>query len=353
MRKKLIGAATVAVIATSLSGKAASASTHEVKSGDSLWTVANKYNTTIARLKELNELASDIIYPKQVLKVEQLTSNSSASKNDSTFEQRTNYPSENTYTVKPGDFLTRIANMHHITLNQLKSWNGLTSDLILPGQVLKVSVDRNNNKTQSTEQTKNTQPSRGSSSGANHTYTVVSGDTLGKIAATFHTTVNNLKQLNGLSSDLIRVGQKIRVNGQAVSEVSKQTTSSSSPTVSSSSGSLIDAAKNVIGTKYVWGGTTPAGFDCSGFIYYAFNQSGQNISRLSTDGYFNRSYYVNDPQPGDLIFFRNTYRKGISHMGIYLGNNQFIHAGSSSGVTISSVNNTYWKSKLDGYKRFY
>ena len=83
-----------------------------------------------------------------------------------------------------------------------------------------------------------------------------------------------------------------------------------------------------------------------------FNQSGIKISRLSTDGYYDRSYYVDEPQPGDLVFFRNTYRQGISHMGIYLGNGDFIHAGED-GVKIANVNNSYWKSKFDGYKKFY
>jgi len=78
-----------------------------------------------------------------------------------------------------------------------------------------------------------------------------------------------------------------------------------------------------------------------------------DISRLSTDGYYNRSFYVNKPQVGDLVFFSGTYRAGISHMGIYVGNNQFIHAGSSTGVTVTSLDNSYWKSHFEGFKRFY
>ncbi len=344
MKRKLVSAATIAVIAASFSGKA-SASTYEVKSGDSLWYVASKYNTTIERIKELNQLSGDMIYPKQILKLDSSEASPSSKNQQSSSSQATT-----TYTVKAGDYLIKIANIHHITLGQLKSLNGLTSDIIYPGQVLKVS---GNSSTPAPQQT-NRQPSRGVKE---TTYTVTSGDTLEHIATRFGTTVHHLKQLNGLSSDLIIVGQRLRVNGQAKTNVANnQSTTNSSPPSSkgsSISGSLTDIAKQFIGTKYVWGGTTPSGFDCSGFIYYAFNQAGQNISRLSTDGYYNRSYYVNNPQPGDLIFFRNTYRKGISHMGIYLGNNQFIHASSSSGVTITSVNNSYWKSKFDGYKRFY
>ncbi len=92
-------------------------------------------------------------------------------------------------------------------------------------------------------------------------------------------------------------------------------TESASKTEVTNATKLIHTAKGVLGSPYVWGGTTPAGFDCSGFIYYAFSQSGHNISRTSSEGYYDRSYYVKDPQPGDLVFFRDTYKPGISHMG--------------------------------------
>src|SRR5690625_593168 len=119
------------------------------------------------------------------------------------------------------------------------------------------------------------------------------------------------------------------------------------------SGDLISNAKSVMGTPYVWGGTSTSGFDCSGFIYWAHKQSGNDIGRTSTDGYYNTSYIVNNPQPGDLVFFEGTYRSGISHIGIYLGGGQFIHAGSSTGVAIASVHSGYWGDHFHSYKRFY
>src|SRR5699024_2669224 len=119
------------------------------------------------------------------------------------------------------------------------------------------------------------------------------------------------------------------------------------------SGDLIGTAQSVIGTPYVWGGNQPGGFDCSGFIHWAHKESGNDIGRNSTDGYYNKSYMVDSPQVGDLVFFEGTYRQGISHMGIYVGGGQFIHASTSAGVTVSSVNGPYWGDHFHSYKRFY
>src|SRR5690625_3128596 len=119
------------------------------------------------------------------------------------------------------------------------------------------------------------------------------------------------------------------------------------------SGDLISNAKSVMGTPYVWGGSSTSGFDCSGFIYWAHKQSGNDIGRTSTDGYYNTSYIVNNPQPGDRVFFEGRYRSGISNMGRYLVGGQFIHAGSSTGVAIASVHSGYWGDHFHSYKRFY
>src|SRR5699024_1974582 len=197
--------------------------------------------------------------------------------------------------------------------------------------------------------------SGGSSSGSSggSTYTVKSGDTLGKIASAHGISVNKLMQLNNLSSHMIYPGNKLKVSGNANATPPKSGGSSSTNKGTPASGNLIDVAKSALGTKYVWGGSTPSGFDCSGYIYWAFNNAGSSIPRLSTDGYYNRSYMIDKPQVGDLVFFEGTYRSGISHMGIYVGNNQFIHAGTSTGVTITSLDNSYWSKHFHSFKRFY
>src|SRR5699024_12514845 len=105
----------------------------------------------------------------------------------------------------------------------------------------------------------------------------------------------------------------------------------------------MNSSNSVMGTKYVWGGTTKSGFDCSGFIYWAYNDAGKEIPRTPTDGYYDRSYHINksELQVGDLVFFSGTYRKGISQMGIYAGINEFKHAESTSDVTTTNLDNTY------------
>lgn len=122
--------------------------------------------------------------------------------------------------------------------------------------------------------------------------------------------------------------------------------------VASSGDKLVETAKKYLGTPYKFGGTTPSGFDCSGFIYYVHNAAGIKLTRTNTDGYYNMTTRVTNPQPGDLVFFSNTYKAGISHMGIYIGNGSFIHAGGNK-VQISKVNDPYyWGSKFTSYNRF-
>lgn len=116
--------------------------------------------------------------------------------------------------------------------------------------------------------------------------------------------------------------------------------------------SLINYAKSLIGVPYQWGGTTTAGFDCSGFVYYVFQRSqGITLPRTSRLQYTNIGLAVTSLSPGDLVFFDTTSgRTGVSHVGIYIGKGQFIHASSSKGVTISNLSNSYWNPHYIGAK---
>lgn len=119
---------------------------------------------------------------------------------------------------------------------------------------------------------------------------------------------------------------------------------------SGDSSSLLAYAKSMQGVPYVWGGTSANGVDCSGYIYHVFKKFGHNISRQSVAGYWSSLQQTSSPQPGDLIYFKDTYKAGPSHMGIYLGGGSFIQSGDK-GVAIASLNNSYWKSHFLGYTK--
>lgn len=111
---------------------------------------------------------------------------------------------------------------------------------------------------------------------------------------------------------------------------------------------VLRAAYSVIGTPYVFGGTSPYGFDCSGFTQYAFARAGVSLPRVAdSQFYYGRQISMSQLRPGDLIFF-TTYEPGASHCGIYVGNGNFIHAGTSTGVTVSSAFTGYWGARYYG-----
>ncbi|MCU7667644.1 C40 family peptidase [Bacillus thuringiensis] len=116
---------------------------------------------------------------------------------------------------------------------------------------------------------------------------------------------------------------------------------------------MVAHALNDIGIPYVWGGNTHSGFDCSGFVLHLLKEQGiTGLPRNSADIY-NHGTYVDrgNLQAGDVVFFKNTYRPGISHLGIYIGNNEFVHAGDN-GVQKSSLDNSYFAPRYAGAKRF-
>jgi LysM repeat protein len=319
-----------------------STSVYVVKSGDYLGKIAKQFNTTVQDLKSLNGLNSDRIYMGQALKV--------PGKTETTTPAPAVNPPEATsvYTVVSGDTLSKISVQYKMSVAELKKLNNLSSNMIYVGQKLKVKGSSTATATTPTPAKPVTPPVNPAKTSD---YIVKSGDTLGKISQQYKMTVQKLKDLNGLKSDMIYVGQKMKVSGE--STVVPTPAPANEAEVGEFAAAFIDAAQSVMGVPYVWAGSTINGFDCSGFIYYAANKAGYKIGRYSAEGYHSRTFYVDQPQPGDLVFFENTYKKGISHLGIYLGNNEFIHADAKNGVTISNLSNSYYTAHFEGFKRFY
>lgn len=231
---------------------------------------------------------------------------------------------ENTYTVQSGDTLWRILQNNNISVTNLKAWNNnLTSDSIYVNQKLSLLAPHNHDTQQS-----------------GTTYSVQNGDTLWGIASRHKLSVSQLKSLNNLTSDTIYIGQVLKVAGSAVS------TPAPAPAQETKVQMIISEAKKLIGTPYLWAGNTPAGFDCSGFSKYVFEKVGISLSRTAA-AQWSGLKAVSTPKPGELVFFE-TYAPGPTHLGIYLGDNKFIHAGSSTGVTITDMNNPYWKPRYLG-----
>lgn len=117
---------------------------------------------------------------------------------------------------------------------------------------------------------------------------------------------------------------------------------------------IIATAKKYIGVPYRSAGTTPAGFDCSGFTQFVYKQHGISVPRASiSQASFGTKLSKNELRTGDLVIFSNTYRKGPSHTGIYVGNGNVIHSSSSKGITIDSIYSGYYLNHFSYGRRVY
>ncbi len=158
---------------------------YTVVAGDSLYSIARKFNTTVDTLKSVNNLTSNILTIGQILKIPASGESDEGSSSGSSQDYFQ-------YTVKSGDTLYSIARKYEISVNQLKEFNNLVSNSLSIGQTLKI-------------------PSSGSSVGPGVQYIVVSGDSLYGIAKKYNTTVDEIKKLNNLSSNNLSIGQILKI----------------------------------------------------------------------------------------------------------------------------------------------
>jgi len=349
---------------------------YTVKSGDNLYKIAKAHHTTTKEVLEANKFRSnsDLVIGKAI-KVPV----------DTYFHLKD-------YTIKRGDTLYAIARKHNTTTTRVLLANNMNRrDRLSVGKVLRVPVDtfsleRDTDTvrvaTTKVKEKKSIEVATKNLKTKNHK--IKRGDTLYSIARNNDTTVKKLKQLNSIKATKeLKIGQNILipssnykspvrlVSNQNTTKVKKREVKKltiEAPEEKQSFASLLNSlgssskqkalpktAKKHLGKKYVWGATGPYKFDCSGFTSYVCKKNGVCIPRTSINQskvgtYVSRS----NLKAGDLIFFDTSKRrKGyVNHVGIYIGNNKFIHASSAKKkVVVTSLNKPFYKSRFKWGRR--
>ncbi len=331
---------------------------YTVKKGDTLCGIAKKFKVRPEVIKKANSLDAHKIMPgtrltiplkkQDVTKHSMKTTPSKNARACDIREQREIVSQKKQYhTVKKGDTLHSIAVKYATKVEHLRELNSLKkSDRLKPGKQLIV------NKTEA------------------RLYVVKNGDTLTKIAKRFEIDQNDLKEINKLRPDELKTGQRLLLDepaGEHGSTALYSTASlsdkdiheeiktlSESPELKSLSLNerLILFAKKMRDIPYKFGGSSFFGIDCSGYVQKVFGFLNIPLPRTAREQFnIGESILKEELSIGDLVFFK-TYASFPSHVGIYLGNNLFIHASSRGRkVTIDSLETPYYSSRFIGGKR--
>ena len=339
--------------------------TYVIKKGDNPYKIAKKFKVRIQDIIKVNNLMPDNLKPgtkitipankKGALKKDKLTRQKDEGRSHET--DKINPPTppfskggqggfleESSYhIVKKGETLFSLAKKHSIPVSKLKEINNLGSTKLKPGQ--KVIVKKIGPKT----------------------YMVRKGDNIYRISRRFNIDLDELMDINNLESDLLKPGQKILLEPDVESEPKNYEAILSQPPivdetkkVSEEPGleklnmkeRLILFAKKLLDIPYRFGGSSLIGIDCSAYVQKVYSLIGINLPRSARE-----QFSEGDPVDkeelsiGDLVFFR-TYASFPSHVGIYLGNNLFIHSSSrGKKVTIDSLETPYYLKRFIGAKR--
>lgn len=270
-----------------------------------------------------------------------------------------------TYTVKKGDNLWQISKKFNVSVSDIKKANNLKNNKLQVG--MKLVIPQKDNKI--TKQLKSREPEY---------HVVKKGETLFRIAKKYNISVEELKRLNGLDSDIISKGQKLIVKASEKpkenisirdnekvpilayakldidekAEEIEEIKASEDLSQMSITERLLLFAKKMLHLPYKFGGNSFRGLDCSFFVKKVYSMVGIELPRSAREQFtIGIPVRKDELKPGDLVFFR-TYAKFPSHVGIYLGDNLFIHASTrSKKVTIDSLESPYYMSRFIGAKR--
>ena len=323
--------------------------THTIKKGDTLLALAVKNHTTVAKIEKLNKfsaknkklkLGETILIPRNIkeqelspTKVAKVQKKSSSVKKSKKVAQN---KKKSFHIIKKGDTLYKVATQNNTTVAKIKKMNKIakSTNLKLGQKILLVenkAVSKKSKKKNLLLAKKSLKTEKKSSKT--------------KIAKTKTTKIRNKKKIAAVSDRTTRFTKRT-VKSQAKSEQK-----SIFDLLGLGGSSLkLSTAKKHLGKRYVWGAVGPKTFDCSGFTKYVCDKNGIGLPRTSIkQSKVGKKVGINDLKAGDLIFFDTSRRrKGyVNHVGIYIGNNKFIHASSAKRkVVITSLKRPFYKSRF-------
>ncbi len=359
-----------------ITAEASAKATYTIRKGDSLYTIAKKFRVNTQDLQKENRVSAKNLKPGTKLVIPdtahhphavheahaQDLKDTRASSMPAAADKDMGVPSQDItvagsgekegpqsgdpckfHTVQKGDTLKNIAAKYRVSVSDIRILNGLTSTKLRAGQTLMI---------------RHSGP---------RTYTVRKGDTLGKIAKKFDMDADDLMEINEMTTPSLRTGQKLYleekpdvlnvdqkylVMANTIEEEIKKVSESSDFAEMTTQDKLATFAKKLLNIPYKFGGNTILGIDCSAYVKKVYGFLGMDLPRTAREQ-FNEGQQIDKEELsiGDLVFFR-TYASFPSHVGIYLGNNLFIHASSKGKkVTINSLDTPYYLKRFIGAKR--
>lgn len=352
---------------------------HKIAKSENLYRIAKKYAVPLEEIMRVNQIDPQKLKPGMILKIPKSQNSFEAQKvkSEKTLQATPQEPQKIYYVVKKGDTLQKIAKKNGLTLEELKRLNSLSASRVKPGQRLLVKILAPANPEEKKESYPTLKEAR---------YHIVKpGETLYSIALLYQVPLEKLKEANHLENNIIVVGQKLRIppnleitekpfvlqspkeNLEAKEENLSQKFEKNildkknkilTPAMLSKEEEkalqqkFIELSSNLAGARYKLGGIGNGYLDCSAFVKLVYEELGIKLPRSSLQQYqvgvpVERSELI----PGDLVFFK-TNGKRISHVGIYIGDNRFIHISSSrKRVSIDALDDPYFQKRFAGAKR--
>ncbi|MBT8924130.1 hydrolase [Lactobacillus delbrueckii subsp. bulgaricus] len=356
MKKKNLLMTTLATLSASgallTTGASALADSYTVVKNDTLWGLSKKYGVSVSDLKKANGVSGHLIYVGQKLQIPTKSTKATKTAKTSTSTSTVDTTST-THTVVKGDTLWSLAKKYGVSVSALMKANNLSSSTILIGQSLNLragmttygvnGVTTGSSSTAASANTassasttassqapkdkktatkaKSTTTNTSSNSNTSTSANTQSQSTASNSSASTTTNTNTVASNANTTSSTNTAAS----SSQAVSQAPTASTSTATTTASASASAITSYALTFLGVPYVWGGTTPSGFDCSGLVQYVYSHFGINLGRTTyTQQYAGTKISVASAQAGDLYFW-GSYGSAY-HVAIALGGGQYVMA---------------------------